>query len=52
MTPYRNPWRPLYEGYAVVLWLGVGIIAWASAPWWALSAPAFYWLALAPWAWH
>ena len=47
MTPYRNPWRPLYEGPAVALWLGVGIVAWASAPWWALSAPAFYWLALA-----
>ena len=47
MTPYRNPWRPLYEGYAVALWFAVGIVAWASAPVWALSAPAFYWLALA-----
>ena len=47
MTPYRNPWRPLYEGHAVALWLTVGIASWITAPWWGLYAHAFYWLAVA-----
>ena len=48
MTPYSNPWRPLYEGYAVALWLAVAsALAWIGAQGWAGYAPAFYWLALA-----
>jgi len=47
MTTYENPWRPLYEVYAVALWLGVGVFAWATAPWWGLYTHAFHWLAIA-----
>jgi conjugal transfer pilus assembly protein TraD len=41
---YRNPWRPLYETYGVVLWSGTAMVAWVSAPWWDLYTAAFHWV--------
>ena len=43
--PYANPWRPLYEAWALALWLAVALVAWATADWWALHGAAFRWVA-------
>ena len=47
MTPYTNPWRPLYELPALVLWTGIAAFAWATADLWGLHAAAFRWLGAA-----
>jgi conjugal transfer pilus assembly protein TraD len=47
MDTYTNPWRPNYEAAGVAWWLGCTVIAWFSAPFWALHEAPFRYLALA-----
>jgi conjugal transfer pilus assembly protein TraD len=47
VTPYRNPWRPLYELPALLLWAGVALVSWSSADRWELHAASFRWLGAA-----
>jgi len=47
--PYANPWRPLYEAWALVLWLAVALVAWATADWWrCMALPS---AGSPPWRW-
>lgn len=47
LATYTNPWRPLYEAYAIAMWAVIGASAWITATWWDLYAPAFYGLSIA-----
>ncbi|MFZ0789790.1 MAG: conjugative transfer system coupling protein TraD, partial [Chromatiaceae bacterium] len=41
MTPYANPWRPIYELPALVLWSGIAAVSWVTADLWGLHAASF-----------
>ncbi len=41
-----NPWRPLFELPALLLWAVVAAVSWATAELWDLHAASFRWLAV------
>ncbi|EGV18499.1 conjugative transfer system coupling protein TraD [Thiocapsa marina] len=46
MRTYANPWRPLFELPALLLWTGIAAVSWATAELWDLHAASFRWLAV------
>lgn len=46
MSTYANPWRPLFELSALLLWTGIAGVSWATAELWDLNAASFRWLAV------
>lgn len=45
MISYANPWRPIYELPALLLWTGIAGFSWATADLWDLHGASFRWLA-------